>query len=401
MLKFEYYSPTKIIFEDGAENRAGELVHWAGGSRVFVVYGGGSAKKSGLLDRVKKSLDDAGIASEYSGGVVPNPVLSTVRRMIKEAAAFKADFILAVGGGSVHDTAKAVAHGLANPDTDVWNFWCGTKVEKSTPVGSILTISAAGSETSNSSVITNDETDALTGTKRGMTTDFNRPKFTLMNPRLTMTLPKWQIGAGAADIFMHTDERYFTTLLGNGLTDEFAEGLFRDIVKYGPRGVQNPDDYEAMSEIMWCGSVSHIGLTGIGTKGDTNRDGDWGVHQLGMAISAIYDSTHGATLTAVWAAWAKYVMDANPARFARLGRNVFGISEKDDLAAAKKTIEAVNDFFKSLGMPLSLTELLGKKLSQKELEDLAQECSFAQKRTIGTFKSLAYDDILKIYTMAN
>ena len=395
MEKFVYYAPTEIVFGRGTELRAGELVKKHGGSRVFVVYGGGSAVRSGLLGRVTKSLEDAGLAVKAMGGVVPNPLVSTARAMAKEAIAFGADFVLAVGGGSVIDTSKGVAHATANPEHDIWDFWSGTKVTKSLPVAAILTISAAGSETSNSAVLTNDGKNPPT--KRGLTTDFNRCRFAIMNPELTMTLPKYQIGAGAADIFMHTSERYFAQIFGNHLTDEIAEGLFRDIILYGPKGVADPTDYEAMSEIMWCGSVSHVGLTGIGAQGDTPREGDWSCHQLGMAMSALYDSTHGATLTAVWAAWARYVRDTNIGRFAQFARKVYGITEADDLKASEEGILRTNEFFKSMGMPLSLTELLGHEPDDAEIERIAMECSYDRTRKIGSFKVLDYDDIVAIY----
>ncbi len=360
-----------------------------------MIYGGKSAEKSGLLGRVLRTLEESGLTVKAMGGVVPNPLVSTARKMASEAAAFGADFILAVGGGSVIDTSKGVAHTVANPGHDVWDFWSGTPLKKSLPVAAVLTISAAGSETSNSAVLTND--DLNPPTKRGLTSDFNRCRFAVMNPELTMTLPKYQIGAGAADIFMHTSERYFPAILGNHLTDEFAEGLFRDIIKYGPRGVQDPSDYEAMSEIMWCGSVSHVGLTGIGTQGDTSRDGDWSCHQLGMALSALYDSTHGATLTAVWAAWSRYVMDTNVGRFAQFARKVYGVTEADDRKAAEEGIGRTNAFFRSLGMPLSLTELLGHRPTDEEIETVSAECSRHRSRTIGSFKELDHDDIVAIY----
>ena len=395
MQKFTYYAPTEIVFGPAAEDRTAELVKKYGGSRVLLIYGGKSAEKSGLLGRVKENLKAAGIEVLALGGVVPNPLLSTARKMAEEGKRFGADFVLAVGGGSVIDTAKAVAHAIAAPEHEIWDFWTGTKVQASLPKGAILTISAAGSETSNSSVLTNDLLDAPT--KRGINTDFNRCKFAIMNPELTMTLPLYQIGAGAADIFMHTSERYFAAILGNHLTDEIAEGLFRDIIKYGPRGVADPKDYEAMSEIMWCGSVSHVGLTGIGAQGDTPREGDWACHQLGMAISALYDSTHGATLTAVWAAWSRYVKEANVARFAQFARKVYGVTEADDEKAAEEGILRTNAFFRSLGMPLSLTELLGHEPTDEEIEKIAWECTFGRKRTIGAFKVLGYDDIVAIY----
>ena len=395
MQKFTYYAPTEIVFGPAAEDRTAELVKKYGGSRVLLIYGGKSAERSGLLGRVKENLKAAGIEVLAMGGVVPNPLVSTAVKMAEEGKRFGADFVLAVGGGSVIDTAKAVAHAIAAPEHEIWDFWTGTKVQASLPKGAILTISAAGSETSNSSVLTNDLLDAPT--KRGINTDFNRCKFAIMNPELTMTLPLYQIGAGAADIFMHTSERYFAAILGNHLTDEIAEGLFRDIIKYGPRGVADPKDYEAMSEIMWCGSVSHVGLTGIGAQGDTPREGDWACHQLGMAISALYDSTHGATLTAVWAAWSRYVKEANVARFAQFARKVYGVTEADDEKAAEEGILRTNAFFRSLGMPLSLTELLGHEPTDEEIEKIAWECTFGRKRTIGAFKVLGYDDIVAIY----
>jgi len=399
MQKFEYYSPTRIVFGKDTEKRAGELAGSFGAQRVFVIYGGQSAIKSGLIDRVRKSILEAGLKETEMGGVVPNPLLSKVHEMIRAAIDFRADFILAVGGGSVIDTAKAVAHGVANPDRDVWDFWCGkAKLEKTLPIAAILTISAAGSETSDSTVITNDETEPHT--KRGLSTDLNRCKFAIMNPVLTMTLPSWQIGAGVADIFMHTSERYFTDVQGNHLTDEIAEGLFRNIIAYGPRGLRNPEDYEAMSEIMWSGSVSHVGLTGIGAKADTPREGDWACHQLGMALSAIYDSTHGATLTAVWGSWAEYVCGENISRFAQFGRNVYGIKGKNEEETAKEAIDKTKDFFRSLGMPLTLTELLKHEPSDEEIERAAIECSYGKTRKIGSFKTLDLGDMIKIYQMA-
>ncbi len=398
MNQFTYYAPTEIVFGKGTEQQTASLVKQYGGSNVLIVYGGSSAVKSGLIERIRRNLTDNGIAVKETGGVVPNPLVSTARRMVKEAIDFGADFILAVGGGSVIDTAKAVAHGTANPDHDLWEFWTGTPLTKSLPVGAVLTISAAGSETSDSSVLTNDTVEHVS--KRGVNTPFNRCKFAVMNPELTMTLPVYQIGAGAADIFMHTSERYFGEVLGNHLTDELAEGLFRTIIKYGPAGKADPSDYEAMSEIMWCGSISHVGLTGLGSKGSRGKEGDWACHQLGMAISALYDSTHGATLSAVWASWCRYVMQENIGRFAQFARRVYGVSEADDEAAANEGIELTNAFFRRLGMPLSLHELLGHEVSDEEIEKLAETCSYGRTRTIGAFRVLDHDDMAAIYRLA-
>ncbi len=399
MLKFNYYSPTRIVFGAGTVNEIGTLIRDFKVKKVAVVFGGNSAKKSGLLDIVEDRLKSEGIDVILLGGVVPNPLLSKAKEMTKEAVKFGADFVLAVGGGSVIDTAKFVAIGVASPDTDIEEFFFQRKkVEKSLPIGTVLTIAAAGSETSDSAVLTDD----VTGThiKKGITTDYNRCKFAIMDPELTYTLPKYQIGAGVADIFMHTSERYFTDILGNHLTDEMAEGLFRDIIKFGPIGVKRPTDYEAMSEIMWCGSVSHIGLTGLGAKGDTPRDGDWSCHQLGMAISALFDSTHGATLSAIWASWANYVKDANIQRFAEFARKVYKTDEADDEKCANKGIEKTVEFFESVGMPVNLHDLLNREVSEKDCEELAINCSYKKSRSIGSFKSLSYDDMYNIYMAA-
>lgn len=399
MLKFNYYSPTRIVFGAGTVNEIGTLIRDFKVKKVAVVFGGNSAKKSGLLDIVEDRLKSEGIDVILLGGVVPNPLLSKAKEMTREAVKFGAEFVLAVGGGSVIDTAKFVAIGVASPDTDIEEFFFQRKkVEKSLPIGTVLTIAAAGSETSDSAVLTDD----VTGThiKKGITTDYNRCKFAIMDPELTYTLPKYQIGAGVADIFMHTSERYFTDILGNHLTDEMAEGLFRDIIKFGPIGVKSPTDYEAMSEIMWCGSVSHIGLTGLGAKGDTPRDGDWSCHQLGMAISALFDSTHGATLSAIWASWANYVKDANIQRFAEFARKVYKTDEADDEKCANKGIEKTVEFFESVGMPVNLHDLLNREVSEKDCEELAINCSYKKSRSIGSFKSLSYDDMYNIYMAA-
>ena len=399
MQKFNYYSPTRIVFGKGAREEVGNLIEGFGAKKVAVIYGGNSAKKSGLLDLVEEKIKSEGIDVLLLGGVVPNPLLIKAKEMTKEAVKFGAEFVLAVGGGSVIDTAKFVAIGVANQGTDIEEFFFQRKkVEKSLPIGSILTISAAGSETSDSAVLTDDVTGSCI--KKGITTDFNRCKFAIMDPELTYTLPKYQIGAGVADIFMHTAERYFTNILGNHLTDEMAEGLFRDIIKFGVKAVKNPTDYEAMSEVMWCGSVSHIGLTGLGAKGDTPRDGDWSCHQLGMAISALFDSTHGATLSAIWASWANYVKNENIERFANFARKVYGVVEADDKKAADTGIEKTVEFFKSVGMPVSLHELLNREVSEKDCEDLAINCSYKKSRSIGSFKSLDYNDMYNIYMAA-
>ncbi len=400
MKSFTYYAPTRIVFGKGAQQKTAENVRLAGGSRVLIVYGGGSVKKSGLLDEIHANLDGAGIPYAEIGGVVPNPRLSLVRRGIALAKEFGADFFLAVGGGSVIDSTKAIAHGTANPDRDVWDFWMGkAAVEKSLPVGAVLTISAAGSETSNSAVITNDEVEPPL--KRGLNTPYNRPAFAIMNPELTYTLPRYQIAAGVTDIMMHTLERYFAGAEGNGLSDEFAEGLLRNMVQYGPAALENSRDYDAMSEIMWSGSVSHCGLTGLGGADERGKEGDWATHQLGHELSAMFDVTHGASLASVWGAWARYVCAVNPERFARLGSRVFGLPGGAGEQAAQDAIDKTVAFFSSLGMPAGLGQLVGRALTDQELNRLADACSFGRTRTIGGFKQLDRDDMYRIYKNAN
>ena len=399
MKNFMQYAPTEIVFGKDAEKEAGRLAKKWGGDKVLIVYGGGSVKKSGLLDRVKAELADAGVSFQELGGVKPNPRLGLVREGVKMAVDLGAHLILAVGGGSVIDTAKAVAIGAADPSVDVWSYWAGERqVQAALPVGVILTISAAGSETSDSAVITNEET----GKKAGINTDFNRPKFAIMNPELTYSLPRKQVAAGVTDIIMHTLERYFTPIQGNHMSDAFAEGLIRVMLRFGPVGLENSHDYEAMSEIMWAGSLSHIDLTGLGCKPPNGRAGDWATHQLGHELSGMFDSTHGETLSTMWGPWARYVCDADHARFAQLGRNVFGITGMDDVKAAHAAIDAMVAFLHDrMGMPTCFSELGIGVLPEEKIDELADNCAFHKTRTIGAFKKLDHEDIRKIYSAAN
>ena len=394
MQEFEFYSPTKVIFGRNAESKLAGSVRWAGGSRVFLVYGGSSAVKSGLIAKVISLLDEAGIVHEELSGVKPNPMLSLAREGVKRATAFKADLILAIGGGSVIDTAKAIAIGTANEGKDIWDvFWLGKEIPgKALPVGVILTISAAGSETSSSAVLTNDETLI----KSGINCDANRPRFAIMNPELTYTLPANQISNGIADIMMHTLDRYFTISLGNDFTDAIAEALLRTVMANGPVLLETPTDYHAASEVMWCGSVSHNHMTGLGGIND------FSVHQLAMPLSGVYDAAHGATLTAVWGDWARYVMQANPERFARLGREIFGIRECSSAeVAATYTIERMVEFFKSIDMPTDFTSLGIGVLSDEAINDLADRCSLNRSRVVGNFRPIDRNDMYEIYKRAN
>ncbi len=390
MHSFTFYSPTEVVFGPDTELQAAELVQKYGGSRVLVVYGGGSVQRSGLLERVTKVLTDAGLAVECYGGAKPNPTLEHARDGVRKAIDFGADLVLAIGGGSAIDTGKAIAHGAANPEQDIWSFWSReVPLERSMPVGAILTIPAAGSEMSNSSVLTNEEI----GRKRGLSTDFNRPKFAIMNPELTYTLPDYQIGCGIVDIMMHTMERYFNPV-ENPLTDALAETLLRNVIEQGRTAMADHTDYTAMSELMWAGSLSHNGLTGLGGQGD------WSVHQLGHEISARFDLAHGASLAAVWGSWAGYVSEQRPARFARFARNVWGIQMDEERAAAEAGINATVDFFASLGMPTGFDSCIGLQ-TDETCADMAYRCAYEGTRTIGTLRVLGQADIEQIYLRAN
>ena len=393
MQSFQYYIKTDVVFGEGSVCRTAELVKKHGGSRVLVVYGGGSAKRSGLLDRVFALLDEALIPYDSIGGVQPNPRVELAREGVKRAVEFRADLILAVGGGSVIDTAKAIAHGAANPETDIWEFWKRRAVPtRSTPVGVILTIPASGSETSDSAVLTNEQECE----KRGLNTDLSRPAFAILDPKLAMTLPTRQLSCGVTDILMHTLDRYFTPADDNELTDALAEALLRVVIRNGPKVVENENDLHAMSEIMWCGSVSHNGLTGLGAPREFTT------HQLGHALSEKFDAIHGETLSAMWGSWARYVWETKPARFARFARNVWDVDDVDADEAAMLGIEATENFFRSLHMPVSLGELKDVGVQSEEgLQELALRCSYQKTRTIGSFRVLGYDEMLEIYRLAN
>jgi alcohol dehydrogenase YqhD (iron-dependent ADH family) len=353
------------------------------------------------LGRITALLAENNISYCEYGGVMPNPHLSYARAGVAAALEFGADFILAVGGGSAIDAAKAIAHGTANPEADIWKYWLREEiVEKSLPVGVVLTISAAGSETSWSAVLTNTET----GSKRGLSTDFNRPAFAIMNPELTYTLPKYQIACGVADIMMHTMDRYFSpeSIKGvyNEVTDAFAEGLLRVVIKNGLIALEEPTNYQAQSELMWCGSLSHNGITGLGNSHD------FSVHQLGHELSAMFDVTHGASLTTVWGAWARHVMHVNPSRFAWFAKEVWTF---DDLVKSCQALEdtalagisATDKYFKLLGLPVSFSELGIGVQPDEVLRELAFSCVHRGKRLVGSFKPLNQDDIYAIFKAVN
>ena len=392
MFNFTYYTPTKVVFGRGAEERTGALVKEQGREKVLIHYGGGSVVRSGLLDRIKASLDKAGVAHIELGGVVPNPRLSLVYQGIELSRREGVDFILAVGGGSVIDSAKAIAYGLAE-EADVWELYDHTRQAKAClPVGAVLTIAAAGSEMSNSSVITKDEG----GVKRGYNNDICRPKFAVMNPELTATLPPYQTASGCADILMHTMERYFTPNGTMELTDSLAEGLMRTVMKNAVALRDDPADYDARAEVMWASSLSHNGLTGCGSDG-----GDWACHGLEHEMGGMFDVTHGAGLAAVWGSWARYVYRDCLDRFVKFAVNVMGVEDTgapEDIAL--KGIEAMEDFYRSIHMPTCFSEL-GIAPTQEQLETMAKMCIVAGGGKKGTAKVLYEADCLKIYEMAN
>lgn len=393
MINFRSYNPTKIIFGKDTYKEIGGILGEYGKKKVLMVYGGRSLKANGVYDQVVHSLEASGILFFELGGVKSNPRLSLVYEGIEIAKREQIDMVLAVGGGSVIDTAKAVAHGVANPEVDIWEFWCKNQVsKKALPIGVVLTLSAAGSETSDSAVLTNEEI----GVKRGLSTDLNRPAFALMNPELTYTLPVYQVGCGIVDIMMHTLDRYFTQTEHNEMTDVIAEGLLRTVIKNGAVAILNSHDYDAMSELMWAGSLSHNGLTGLGAVTD------FAVHQLGHELSARFDIAHGASLSAVWGAWATYVCPAKPERFAQFAKNVWGIEDDDVEAAGKKAIEKTVTYFHSLHMPTCFSEAkeIGLK-TDDEVKALAKGCSYGATRTIGSFKVCDVNDMYEIYKLAN
>lgn len=388
MHSFEYHCPTEIIFGQGAEDKVADKVRKYGGSRVMILYGGGSAARSGLIGKIEQLL--GGFEVKTLGGVKPNPRLSFARRAVREALDAKIDFVLAVGGGSVIDTAKAVALGAANPDVDIWEHWSKkVNLEKTLPVGVVLTIAAAGSETSDSAVLTNEDT----GKKMGTITP--RPVFAIMNPEFALTVPHYPLICGIADIIMHTLERYFSKIEGNEFTDMIAESLIKNVMAQSKALLKNPNDLHAMSEIMWCGSVSHTGFTGLG------RDRDFSAHKLGHELSGRYDVAHGASLTTVWASWARTVYTVKPERFANFAEKVFGITNGTIDERAIAGINAMENYFRELGTPINFSELGIGIQSDDELKFLADMVTSNGTKKVATFQPLDRELVLAIYRKAN
>lgn len=386
MKDFYYYNPTKLSFGKDSVGFLGKLLSKEH-IRILLHYGGGSIKRTGLYDQVMDILKERNLEVYELPGVVPNPRLGLVREGIQICKEKDISFILAVGGGSVIDSAKAIAAG-AKYDGDVWDFFTKEAfVEEAIPLGVILTIPATGSETSNGSVVTNE--DGML--KRSFNSDLVRPEFAILNPELSMTLPDNQTFAGITDIISHVLERYFTHTENVDLTDNLCEGTLRAVIKNSYRLKEDPQDYAARAEIMQSGTIAHSGLLGLG------RADDWSSHKIGHEISALYGTTHGVTLSIIFPAWMKYVYKENPARFARFAVEVFGIAPegKSDEELALEAIEAFENFLRDIGMPTRLKEI---GVSSDRFEEMAKKCVLSGP--IGQFKVLNEEDIIKIYQLA-
>jgi len=392
MRDFKYFTPTEVIFGRESEGQIATMTAKYGGSKVLIHYGGGSAERSGLLNVVRKSLNDAGIGFVELGGVVPNPQLSLVREGIELCRKEGVNLILAVGGGSVIDSAKGIAYGVCY-DGDLWDFFDAKAAPKAAlPIGVVLTIPASGSEMSDSCVLTNGEK----GLKRGCNSDLCRAKFAIMNPERTYTLPAYQTACGVTDIMMHTMERYFSSDSPMEITDALAEGLIRTVKDCGERVMKDPLNYDLRASIMWAGSLAHNGLTGCGVKFD------FGTHRLEHELSTMYNVAHGAGLAALWCHWAEYVLPVNPARFARFAVKVLGVEPAEsDEVTARKGIAEMRAFYKRIGMPTSIPELIGRKASEEEILTMADRCSRGQTFSVGNFKVLVYQDMINVYHLAN
>ena len=392
MKDFIYHAPTEVVFGKESEEQVARLVKKYGGHKVLVHYGGSSAKRSGLLDKICGLLQEGGLDIVLLGGVVPNPRLSKVHEGIVLCREEKVDFILSVGGGSVIDSAKAIAYGVPY-DGEVWDFYLGKDdARECLPTGCVLTIPAAGSEMSEASVITNEDGDV----KIGYSNQISRPKFAIMNPERTFTLPPYQTAAGVTDMMMHTMERYFSKDDDMEITDAIAEAVLRTCMKEGRKALDNPTDYKSRANVMWAGTLAHNDLTGCGTTGD------WATHCIEHELSGMFDVSHGAGLAVMWGSWARYTREENMPRFARFAHNVMGIETKgmSDLDAAEAGIQAMEKFFNSSGLPTNIHTLIGKEISEAEIEEMADKCTNGDTITVGGLKVLKKADVIKIYQMA-
>ena len=390
MDNFEFFSPTLFVFGRGAESKTGELVRKYGGTKVLLHFGGGSIKKSGVYDKVVASLVAAGLEYIPLGGVQPNPRSGLVREGIALCRKEGVDFVLAVGGGSVIDSSKAIAFGTLY-DGDFADFYfgkdvkCPTPVPKALPIGTVLTIAAAGSEGSGNSIITL-EPGML---KRGATGDALRPSFSVLNPELTFTLPPYQTACGAVDMFAHVVERYFTPTKDVDITDELCEGVMRTVVAASVKALANPTDYAARANLMWAGTVAHNNVCGVG------RVQDWASHGIEHELSALYDCAHGAGLAVVMPAWMEYVMHVDVARFARFAAKVFDVQSGDPAAMAEEGIRRYRAWMRQLKMPTTFAELGAR---EEDIPALVAKLGIGEG-SLGSFMPLSGDDVANIFRL--
>ena len=392
MNNFEFYTPTRMIFGRGTHLQVGTIVKEYGFKKVLVHFGGASAKKTGLLDTVCSALEAEGIGYVQLGGVQANPTLSMAKKGIELCLAEKVDFVLAVGGGSVIDSAKCIADGAGSPGADVWKFFTKEAAPSGAlPVGTILTLSASGSEMSASCVITNEEN----GLKRGFNSTTHRPLFSICNPELTYTVNRFQTGCGTVDIMMHTLERYMGgTTKETPLTDRIAEGLLKSVAEAGAVADQDPENYEARATLMWAGSLSHNDLTSAG------RAFMMQVHQMEHELSGMYPQiAHGAGLSALWPSWARYVCAAWPERFAQYAVRVWNLEMnfENPMETALAGIKVTEDYFKSLDMPTNIRDL---GVEPEKIDEMAEKCTNFGTRTLPGIKELGKTEMMEIYRMA-
>lgn len=387
MENFNFYSPTQFVFGKDREFETGKYVQRYGGKRVLIHYGTGSVVRSGLLDRVKKSLTNCNIWFIELGGVVPNPRSGLVYTGVEICKREKIDFILAVGGGSVIDSAKAIALGAVY-EGDFWDFFSGKRIEKALPVATILTLTAAGSEGSMGTVVTH-ENGML---KRSTGHDLLRPVFSILNPALTCSLPPYQTACGAIDMMAHVMERYFTNTKNVEITDRLAEGILLTIINETPKAMADTNNYDARANLMWAGMVAHNDTCGVG------RVSDWSSHQLEHELSGLYDVAHGAGLAVMFPAWMKYVMHHNIMRFAQFAVRVWGceMDFEHPERTALQGIERYEQFASSIGMPIRFAELGAKP---EDIPLLVKTLGIGEN-TLGSFVKLTEDDCRKIYELA-
>lgn len=387
MDSFNFYSPTEFVFGLDRENETGALVKKYGGSRVLIHYGGGSAVRSGLIDRVKKSLEAEELFYTELGGVKPNPRDTLIYEGIEICRREKIDFILSVGGGSCIDSSKGIAAGVCY-DGDFWDFYAKkAAVSAALPIGTVLTIAAAGSEGSGGSVVTQEGTML----KRDTGSDLLRPRFSVLNPALTCTLPNYQTACGAADIMAHVFERYFTNTPEVEITDRLCEAVLITMIKETPRAIAEPDNYDARANIMWAGTVAHNDIVGVG------RSQDWNSHGIEHELSGLYDCAHGAGLAVIMPAWMEFVMNHNVMRFAQMAVRVWGCEmnfEKPE-ETAMKGIKCFRRFLHDIGLPINLAELGAR---EEDIPTLVKNQN-VQDKTWG-FVRLSSEDIAEIYRIA-